>query len=156
MPYWAVAQTLVRRESFAASRLLDDGFDAFAPKIHTGALFPGYIFIHIEERWRSIDRTVGVLKLVKFGEHPARCPDAEIAKLRAQLDDKGFVRLPPPSKTTHRDIPIGARVRVAGGFNAIYAGMTVRERQIVLMDILGRQRRVVLPPGQTIELVDRG
>jgi transcriptional antiterminator RfaH len=112
------------------------------------------VFIHIGDYWRAIDRTVGVLSLVKFGDAPARCPDSEIAKLQAQIDELGFVRLPPPSKTRHRSIPIGARVRVAGGFNAIYLGMTVREREIVLMDILGRQARVTLRPGQTIELAE--
>jgi transcription antitermination factor NusG len=154
MGYWAVARTLVRREAFAAARLEAGGFEAFAPRTTSGALFPGYIFIHVGDTWRAIDRTVGVLNLVKFGDAPARCPDAEIAKLQSQVDAHGFVRLPPPSKTNGRSIPIGARVRVAGGFSAIYLGMTVREREIVLMDILGRQARVTLRPGQTVELVD--
>jgi transcription antitermination factor NusG len=153
MGYWAVARTLVRREGFAAGRLEAGGFEAFAPKTKTGPLFPGYIFIRIGDTWRAIDRTIGVLNLVKFGDAPARCPDCEIAKLQSQLDDQGFIRLPPPSKTKGRSIPIGARVRVAGGFNAIYLGMTAREREKVLMTILGRQVAVTLRSGQTVELL---
>jgi transcriptional antiterminator RfaH len=157
MPYWTVARTLIKRESFAADHLVGAGFEVFAPKVEMGrqvaALFPGYLFIHIGETWRAIDRTRGVLSLVKFGDAPARCPDAEIAKLQSRLDENGLVRLPPPSQTSHRGIPIGARVRVAGGFDAIYLGMTAREREKVLMTILGRQVQVTLRPDQTVELI---
>jgi len=88
MAYWAVAQTVANRESFAAAHIKRGGFELFAPKIklriekrwQVVPLFPGYLFVSIIDRWRIIERTPGVLRLIKFGDAPAKCPDGEIAK----------------------------------------------------------------------------
>jgi transcriptional antiterminator RfaH len=139
MPHWVVARTLVHREPLAARRLEAVGFEAFAPRTLHGPLFPGYLFVRVIDQWRVIDRTVGVLTLVKFGEAPARCPDAEIEKLYARLGDDGLVRLPArPPEGARAKLSIGDKVRVAG-LNAIYAGMGKRERERVLIHLLGRQ-----------------
>jgi len=153
MPFWAVARTLVHREPVAARRLEAAGFEVYAPKTNSGALFAGYIFVRVVDQWRAIDRTVGVLKLVKFGDAPARCPDAEIVKLQAQVDDRGLIRLPArPPQPIRRKISIGTKVRIAG-LNAIYAGMTARQRELVLVTLLGRQLTVELRPEQLAEPV---
>jgi transcription antitermination factor NusG len=142
MAYWAVARTLARRETFAAERLEVAGFEVFAPKAKAGrdvmALFPGYVFVRVIDQWQAIDRTIGVLKLVKFGELPARCPDVEIDKLVGRLDADGLVRLPArPLEGARAKLSIGAQVRIAG-MNAVYVGMGVKERQRVLIYLLGR------------------
>jgi transcriptional antiterminator RfaH len=145
MAYWAVAQTVANRESFAASHIKRAGFDILAPRTklridkrwQVVPLFPGYLFVSIIDRWRIIERTPGVLRLIKFGDAPAKCPDGEIAKLLNQSDASGLVRLPKRPKAAARAKPfeIGARVRIISGsfcgFDAIYAGMTTREREIV-------------------------
>jgi transcription antitermination factor NusG len=67
------------------------GFETFTPKLRTrvGArwrttpLFGGYFFVRVVDRWRILERTIGVLSVVKFGAAPAQCPDQEIAKLIA-------------------------------------------------------------------------
>ncbi len=143
MAYWAVARTIPHREPVAARRLSAVGFEIFAPKTKAGPLFPGYLFVRIIEQWQAIDRTHGVLKLVKFGECPARCPDAEIAKLQAQVDpSNGLIRLPArPPDAIRRKISIGAKVRIAG-LDAIYIGMTARQREWVL-------RHPPRPPGKS-------
>jgi len=151
MAYWAVARTLVRREAFAASRLEVAGFEVFVPKAKSGPLFPGYLFVRIIDRWRIVDRTVGVLGLIKFGDAPAKCPDGEIEALQSRIDSRGLVRLPrTPSR--RRPIPPGAKVRI-GAFTAIYAGMSPRERELVLIDLLGRQVAVELRAGQLADPV---
>jgi transcriptional antiterminator RfaH len=146
MAYWAVARTLPRRETVAAERLSDAGFATFAPETKSGRgeapLFPGYLFVRIVARWRAVDRTVGVIGLIKFGDTPAKCPDREIAKLQSQLDADGLVRLPDRPAQPGRPIP-GAQVRIVhgpfAGFTALYSGMTARDRERVLIDLLGRQ-----------------
>lgn len=154
MAYWAVARTLVNREPVAARLLMAAGFEIFAPKTKAGPLFPGYLFVRIVDQWRVVDRTVGVLMLVKFGDAPARCPDAEIAKLQGQINADGLIRLAArPPEPIRRKISIGAKVRIAG-LNAIYAGMTARERQRVLIQLLGRQVSVELRPNRFHELAD--
>jgi transcriptional antiterminator RfaH len=164
MSYWAVARTMLRREAFAASRLEAAGFEIFAPKIaerdRPAPLFPGYLFVAIVDRWQTIDRTLGVIGLVKAGDHPARCPDAEIAKLRGQVDAAGLIRLRPSLEAFQP----GARLRITGGplcgVDAIYVGMTARQRELVLINLLGRQTPVELDRGllattKKIELASR-
>lgn len=164
MAYWAVARILVRHESLAAEQLKCAGFEVFAPKTKTGStpapLFPGYLFVRIIDHWRAVDRTVGVRGLVKFGDTPAKCPEAEIARWQGQIDAQGLVRLPPapPKPARRRLIPIGAKVKIASGpfrgFTGIYAGQTARERERILIDLLGRKAPVELLRGQLVERAD--
>lgn len=158
MSYWAVARTLIHREPVAARRLEAAGFVIFAPCTAPSAapLFPGYLFVQVIDQWRAIDRTVGVLKLIKFGETPARCPDAEIDKLRERLDANGLIRLAArPPEGARGKISIGAKVRVAG-LNAIYVGMGVKERQRVLIHLLGRPVVAEVRSGAQLEAADFG
>jgi transcriptional antiterminator RfaH len=142
MAYWAVARTLARHESLAADRLKTAGFEIFVPKTKTvrgtAPLFPGYLFVRIVDRWRAVDRTIGVLGLVKCGDAPAKCPDADIVALQSRIDARGLVSLPRPPKRARRPIPIGAEVRVRG-FVGLYAGQSARHRERILIDFLGRQ-----------------
>jgi transcription antitermination factor NusG len=149
MSFWAVARTLVRREAFAVAQLEAGGFEVFAPKTAAGPLFPGYVFVRIVERWRAVDRTLGVVNLVKFGESPARCPDDEVAALQSRVDSRGLVRLPSKPPKRSRRLKLGAHVQV-GVLSAVYAGMSARERELILIDLLGRRIAVELPPGQSV------
>jgi transcription antitermination factor NusG len=141
MAYWAVARTLARHESLAADCLTTAGFEIFVPKTKTvrgtAPLFPGYLFVRIVDRWRAVDRTLGVLGLIKCGVAPAKCPDVEIAALQSRIDSRGLVRLPPPPKR-RRPIPIGAKVRVSG-LSGLYVGQSARHREQILIDLLGRE-----------------
>ena len=101
MPYWAAIKTLGQRESFAAESAALAGFEVFLPRVRalvgarwkTGPLFPDYVFVRIVDRWRILERTIGVVSVVRCGETPARCPDSEIAALLARTDPDGIVRL---------------------------------------------------------------
>ena len=90
---------------------------------------------------------MGVANVVKVGPVPSRCPDAEIAKLIARVDQDGVVRLPPRApQPPRRIIAPGAVVAIAGGplrgFAGLYAGQTAQERELVLINILGASRQV--------------
>jgi transcription antitermination factor NusG len=153
MSFWGVVRSLPKREAFAAERLrMDHGFEVFLPLVQTKRasqpLFSGYFFCRIVDRWRAINSTLGVLCLVRVGDCPARCPDHEIEVLRSMVVG-GFVRLPealgPPVK---RQIAIGSKVKITsgpfGGWVGLYAGMTTRERELVLLNVLGAQRPVAI------------
>jgi transcriptional antiterminator RfaH len=152
MSFWACARTLPQRETFAAACLKERGFQVFAPKIETkrtvAPLFASYLFVFVVEQWLAIDRTPGVLKIVRFGDMPARCPDAEILALMARADDKGVIRLPPPPAAPKRVFAKGARVKIiAGPFQglaAVHSGMTVRQRELILLSVLGSTRTVAI------------
>jgi transcription antitermination factor NusG len=112
-PFWAVARTAAQRERFAAERVSEAGFEVFAPRIkerigvrwRVAPLFRSYLFVRVVDgRWHPIARALGVLKLVKFGDAPAHCPDAEIQALMDRVGPDGIIRLPdkpPPSASHH-------------------------------------------------------
>src|SRR3569833_1922568 len=81
-PVWCVAQVKPNAEGTAERNLLRQGFDVFVPQVarparHQGRfrdqkkpLFPGYLFVGILPslgRWRAISSTLGVARLVAFG-----------------------------------------------------------------------------------------
>ena len=76
---WGVVRSLPQREKFAAERLRDDhGYEVFLPLVETKRasqpLFSGYFFVRIIDRWLVINRTFGVLCLVRVGDTPGQMP----------------------------------------------------------------------------------
>jgi transcriptional antiterminator RfaH len=158
MPFWPVARTAPQREPFAVERLEAGGFEIFAPKIRAKRqivpLFPAYLFVRIASAWQPVDRTPGVIGLIRFGDEPAKCPDAEIDRIRSHMDADGVVRLPAPPRKPQQAKPAfqpGAKIVITGGplqgRLAIYAGMTVGQRETVLLTMLGRQTGVAVAAG---------
>jgi transcriptional antiterminator RfaH len=154
-PYWAVARSEPHREAFAAKWIEAAGFETFLPRIAAGRdavlpMFINYLFVAIDGHpWQRVDRTPGVAGLIKFGDQPARCPDAEIAALKARCGPDGIVRLPaPPSKSKHAYAQ-GQAVRIVdgpfAGVAAIHTGMSASEREVVLLTMLGAARKVAIP-----------
>ena len=119
--YWSVARTLAQREAFASERLKEQGFEVFLPLLSpkggkgaTTPMFINYLFVRIVDgRWRAVDRTFGVMKLVRFGDAPGRVPDREIDGLRARADANGVIRLPPPPSGARRVYAKGEKSAVA-------------------------------------------
>ena len=152
--FWGVVRSLPKREAFAAERLrMDHGFEVFLPLVQTKRasqpLFSSYFFCRIVDRWRSINSTLGVLCLVRTGDCPARCPDREIDSLKALIDGHGYIKLPEArGAPIKRTIAIGAKVMVTagpfGGMSGLYAGQSTRERELILLNLLGSQRPVAI------------
>jgi transcription antitermination factor NusG len=164
MPYWVVARAVPHHDRLAAECVGLAGFETFVPKIRvkvgaqwrTMPMFAGYLFVRIVDQWRALERTMGVLNVVKVGTTPSRSPDDEIAKLIARSDPDGVIRLnarPMPSVSRHAFTP-GAPVAIAGGplagFNGLYAGQTARERELILIDILGATGPVEIAAGSLV------
>lgn len=158
MKQWYVVQTRPHSENKAAAHLQRQGFNIYVPRylkrrrharrVETVAapLFPGYLFVAIDlavQRWRSIQSTVGVARLVCNGELPAEVPPGVIASLQSGEDDRGFVQLErtPPFRS-------GDKIRVLEGVFAaclgLFQGVTDGQRVAILIDMLGRKVRVVL------------
>ena len=162
MNYWAVAQTIADRELLAGHQLARNGYEILAPraklaidgKTKIAALFPGYLFVRIvNEQWTKARWCQGVLNLIMAGDHPARCPTNEIEKIMRARGKDGLVRLP---RKAADGIAPGATVRILTGsfcgLNAIYRGMSARERTMVLLNLLGRQVPVELARDDRIEI----
>lgn len=157
-PRWFVAQTQVNAENRAAQNLRQQGFDIYLPRYlkrrrharkvdHVAApLFSRYLFVNIDlatQRWRSIQSTFGVSRLVMNGDEPTPVPHGIIPALRAQEDERGFI-----AWRARNSFQPGDKVRVlAGAFMdslGLFEAMTDRERVSILLDLLGRKVRVVL------------
>lgn len=155
---WYVVQTHVNGETKAARHLLRHGYEIYLPRFvkrrrHARKvdfvakpLFPRYLFVAIDittQRWRSIQSTQGVSRLVRNGEEPAAVPNGVLGALKAREDDRGFIRVEGKPAFSPGD-----RVRVlAGAFTdsaGLFDGMGDHERVAILLDILGRKVRVHL------------
>ena len=160
MSFWAVVQTISGHETAVAERVDRLGYKTLTPRArfrHNGAMrvaavFPGYFFASIVSGWYEIRWCVGVLRLIMNGEEPAHLPDFEVEKFEREMGRNGLIKLakaPPPATLAE-----GATVKIlTGSFQglyAIYQGMSPKERELVLLDLLGRKVPVELAPEDRI------
>jgi transcriptional antiterminator RfaH len=155
---WYVAQTHVHAELVASRHLNRQGFDVYLPRylkqrrharrmdIVAAPLFPRYLFVAIDmsaQRWRSINSTLGVVRLISIGDDPVPIPQAVFDELKRREDASGFIQL----ERRPRFSP-GDKIRVVEGtFSDCYGlfeGMSGKERVAILLDLLGRKVRVLL------------
>jgi transcriptional antiterminator RfaH len=155
---WYVVQTQVNGEAKAADNLRRQGFETYLPRylkrrrharkvdFTAKPLFPRYMFVAIDiatQRWRSVQSTFGVSRLVTNGDEPAVVPEGVVSTLQAREDAKGFVKM-----DARPAFAPGDKVRVlAGAFmdNAgLFNGMADHDRVSILLEMLGRQVRVLL------------
>ena len=154
---WYVARTLPQRELHAARQLNNQGFCTFVPrywknrrharKVETisAPLFPRYIFVVVDrtrDRWRSINGTLGVDRLLMSGGEPQPVPHGVVENLAAAADLEGNIRFDFHLKE-------GQTVKVMAGPFADLVGQLERlddsGRVRVLLEILGGVVRVALP-----------
>jgi len=148
MSFWAVVQAEAQREHAVRLLLMRLGFETYMPRIRvrnrTSLLFPTYIFVRVIDRWYPILWTAHVVRLLMAGDRPAHLKDEIITTIRKR-EIGGYVKLPLPN----RQFKSGQKVRViAGSFNGqigLYQGQTSRDRERVLLELLGQAVPVELP-----------
>jgi transcriptional antiterminator RfaH len=156
---WLVATASWNGETAARENLEDQGFCPYFPKFRERRvvrgrwtdverpLFGRYFFIHFVDRWRSILGTRGVSGLFLCGDSPSKVRDEIIDEIRGR-EVKGYVPV------TVETLRVGQAVRVgSGSFEGhlgIYQGMSNRDREIVLLSLLGRQCKVHLAAGSLV------
>jgi transcriptional antiterminator RfaH len=154
---WHVAQVHVHSEAKAQMHLARQGFATYLPRYlkrrrHArrtetvaAPLYPSYLFVSFNRaihRWRSIQSTVGVSRLVCNGDVPAPVDHSIIASLKNRENAQGFIEL------ARRQFSPGDKVRVSEGVFTdclgLVEGMGDHERITILLDLLGRKVRVAL------------
>ena len=157
MKAWFVVRIKTGAEERAAWHLKNQGFEAYLPKYSkvirharktqtvVRSMFPGYLFVCMDieqQRWRSINGTMGVITLVQFGETPCAISGSVVDAIRLSEVD-GIVNLAPVG------LRKGDRVRVRDGAfvdrEAILEEYCDRKRVVLLLDLLGREVRVTVP-----------
>lgn len=158
MTRWYVVSSQPHQEARAEVNLRRQGFDVWLPLLQKARrharrvdrvlvpLFPGYLFVALDfgtARWRSINGTFGVVKLLCNGDVPQAVPDGLVDEIMSRRDAGGFVRLPA------RAFVVGQGLRVAEGpfadLEGIYEGMSGRDRVVLLLNMLGRKVRATVP-----------
>ena len=153
---WYVARTLPQRELQAAQQLTNQGFRVFVPrywknrrharKVETvsAPLFPRYIFTILDltrERWRSINGTLGVERLLMSAGEPQPVPQGVVESLIDAADPGGTMQF-------HFHLKEGQTIRVTAGPFAELIGQLERlddnGRVRVLLEIMGGTVRVAL------------
>jgi transcriptional antiterminator RfaH len=105
---WYLVQTRARQEPLAERNLQRQSFDVFLPtELRTvrharqrrtvrSAFFPGYLFVNLDieaQNWLPINGTMGVSRLVRFGQLPTAVPDGVVESLVNSRDSLGNVVL---------------------------------------------------------------
>jgi transcriptional antiterminator RfaH len=100
-PRGHIVQTQVNCEVRAARNLIRQGYDVYLPRypkrrrharkvdLTVKPLFPRYMFVAFDMatlRWRSIQSTFGVSRLVSDGDDPATLPAAIVTALGQRED----------------------------------------------------------------------
>jgi len=158
MKRWYAVSTLPHQEARADLNLRRQGFVSWLPQIRClrrhsrrtdqvlAPLFPGYLFVSLDtdvERWRSINGTFGVVKLLCRGDTPLPVLEGLVEEIMKRRDDSGLVLLP------RRHFAVGEPVKVAAGpfadLEGLYQEMSGRDRVLLLFDLLGRKVRASVP-----------
>lgn len=158
MSNWYLIHTKIRQERVALENLERQGFACFLPliraeKLRRSALqvvqeplFPRYLFIRLgtgleSQSWAPIRSTVGVSRLVTFGQTPAKIEDELIAQLQVKMDS---------TEVQLRHFEPGEPVVVTDGpfvgAEAIYQMADAEGRVMVLLNILSKQVKMSVSP----------
>ena len=153
---WFVVQTLAKNERRAQFHLVEQGFRTFLPTAMRAvrharkvsnvktAVFPGYFFVILDlerDRWRSVNGTPGVCRLIQNESAPTPAPPGVVEALLEYLDASGVCRF-------DRDLVVGQRVRIVSGPLVSNIGKLTRldgnGRVRVLLELLNSRIPVTL------------
>jgi transcription elongation factor/antiterminator RfaH len=159
---WYVVQAQPGREQLALVHLARQSFEGFCPtRLKTrrsghkhvkvkAPFFPGYLFVSLDvdcERWRSINGTIGVMRLVAFGSggRPTPLPGGFVERLH---------ELNGGNCSIADELRAGDRVRVISGplddLCGVLESASEHERVTILLSVLGKETRVSLRRGSLI------
>jgi transcriptional antiterminator RfaH len=146
---WFVAFTQARRELLAVENLQRQGWRVFLPfhvatrrharqfRTVRAPVFPRYVFVRLDlnrDRWRSVNGTLGVQRLVMAADRPLPVPVGVVETMMRSLDRFGNLKFADALEP-------GSRVRLASGpfANAlgILNALDASGRVEVLLEILG-------------------
>lgn len=163
MEAWYVVHAKARQEHLAIEHLGRQHYNAYLPlvRLHRRRrntwqeviepLFPGYLFVRLDpgrDNTAPIRSTRGVIGLVRFGGALRPVPDELIEQLLAtQADPDGAIR-------EEHLFQAGDRVEIVSGplagLKAIFLAPTGQQRARLLLNLLGRETRVVVAEDQLI------
>ena len=151
---WAVVQCESQRETAVCLLLGRMTLPTYFPRIRLRkrivGLFPGYVFCQIGPQFYPVMWTPHVIRLLMAGDRPAKLGDEIISSIR-RLEHRGLVKLPQPAR-----LRPGQPVKVIrGSFQGLlglYDGQSSKDRERVLLDLLGRKVRIELSAADVVPI----
>ena len=147
MAYWCVIQTESQREGIARQFLMRQ-YETYLPRVRRQGkilpLFPSYVFVRIIERWYPARWSPYVTRILMDGETPAKLSNDIVDAIKSR-EVGGVIVLPRGSR-----LKVGQKVSVVRrnssfqGLIGIYAGMRGADCEMILLNLLGQEARVVL------------
>lgn len=147
---WYAIHSKPKQEQRALENLQLQGFEAWLPmlaleKLRRGRLaevvepmFSRYLFIRLDtehDNWAPIRSTLGVSRLVSFGNRPASMPDELIQALRGL-----------PARAPERLLKAGQEVRFVDGplkgLQGIYQHTDGEARAMVLVELMSKHHSI--------------
>jgi Transcription antiterminator len=147
---WYVVHTRPHSEARAIANLEHQAFHVFCPRVpktvrharklsrSMAPLFPDYVFVHLDaarDRWRSINGTRGVVRLISQGDIPAPVPNGVVEALQTRADSHGVI-------SWISSLKLGQTVRISDGPFAGLVGtlesLDEAGRVHVLLQLMGR------------------
>ncbi len=149
---WHLAQIKPNAHRLATQNLARQGLTTFLPLIEetkakgsrfftkTRPLFPGYLFVRADfSQVRSINSTVGICRLVSFGNAPAIVPDGLVAELKSRCTESAVYKA---STSISHDTLVKLRKGPFTNFLATVDTCGTSKRAWLLIDLMGRQTRI--------------
>lgn len=155
MKKWYLLKTKSQQEAIAALNLANQDFEVFLPKAviknKTQALFPGYLFIELDDKaqnWTPIRSTKGVVNFVRFGLSFAKVPSQIINLIRIQQQQtiEKLINICSHQKGDAIEIQSGA----FKGQQAIFQNYSAQDRIIVLLKLIGQQQETSLKEKEVV------
>ena len=157
MRNWYLIKTKTRQENIAIQNLKNQEYSTYCATVKIDnkhvVLFPGYIFIHLDnkkENWSPIRSTKGVVNFVRFGLNFAQVPDNVIEFLKANqlINQEKLENL--------NQFKSGDKVQITDGVLkncvAIFKSFKSDDRVILLMNLLGQQQSITIKQESVIGL----
>ncbi|MGD0720279.1 MAG: transcription termination/antitermination NusG family protein [Roseiarcus sp.] len=154
---WYVAMTLPHGERMAAANLGYQGFRSFLPlqrvtlrharqfRTTLAPVFARYLFLILDldaQRWRSVNGTRGVARLITDGRRPTAVPSGVVETLALSSDAAGTL-------VFRQALAIGDRVRLLAGPFADSFGVLERldgaDRVQLMLDLIGGPMKISAP-----------
>jgi len=148
-----VIQSKRHKERAVQANLAREGIATYLPLLRqwprpavgsdVGPMFPGYVFCQpLPDQLGTVMGCSGVVRLVTFGDGPARVGQEVVAYLRSRAGADGVIQIDPVVAGRAATITEGP----LRGFAAVVEKrFSARQRVLVLLDLLQRQTRVELP-----------
>jgi transcriptional antiterminator RfaH len=153
---WYLVRTKPRQENLAKENLERQSYVVYLPRLMVQKnkrgkwidviepLFPGYLFVSVDSSIRSlapVRSTLGVAKIVQFGDYVRPVPDTIVSLLKSTEDAIDHLH-----RFSGPTLELGDDVEVIDGpftgLDAVFQEQKGKDRALILVSVLGRVNQI--------------